>query len=106
MSKVRPSKTRPELKIKPLMKTLNFTYQAKGIFGKPDFVNKKKKIAVFIDGCFWHKCPNHYKAPKQNSFFWREKIKRNIKRDKEVNNRLKETGWEVIRIWECDLKKL
>jgi len=104
MSKIRSSKTKPELKIKKLMKLFGFTYQPKGIIGRPDFADKKRKISVFVDGCFWHKCPRHYKKPKSNSEYWKQKIKRNIKRDKEVTEKLKSDGWKVIRIWECELK--
>jgi len=104
MSKVRSSKTKPELKLKKLMEKLKFSYQPKNIFGKPDFSNKKNKIAVFIDGCFWHGCKKHYRAPKQNYKYWCEKIRRNIERDKEVSKHLKKHGWKVIRIWEHDTK--
>lgn len=75
------------------------------MFGKPDFVFPKEKIAVFADGCYWHghKCKNI--TPKENAQFWRDKLERNKKRDRLVNRTLKKEGWTVIRIWECDIKK-
>ena len=104
MSKIHSSKTKPELKIKKFMKMLGFSYQLKNIFGKPDFADKENKIAVFVDGCFWHGCKKHCRVPKQNNTYWREKIKRNIERDKEVSRYLKRNGWKAVRIWEHDIK--
>lgn len=102
MSKIRSSKTKPELKLKPLLKKLGFTFQPQGIFGKPDFANKKQKIAIFIDGCFWHGCRCKTR-PKSNIVFWETKIKRNKHRDSLVNKTLKRQGWKVVRIWEHEL---
>lgn len=76
----------------------------KGIFGNPDFGNKKRRIAVFVDGCFWHGCPECYREPKSNVAFWRQKVQRNRKRDGEVNRYLRDRGWTVFRIWEHELK--
>lgn len=75
------------------------------LFGKPDFIFPVQKVAVFADGCFWHghNCKNI--TPKQNAQFWSDKLERNKKRDKLVNKTLKNNGWTVIRIWECDIKK-
>ena len=72
-------------------------------FGKPDFIFKKHKIAVFIDGCFWHKCPEHYVEPKSNESFWLPKIDKNVQRDEKVNKKLKDEGWKVIRFWEHEI---
>lgn len=103
MSKVRSSKTKPELKLKKLMGKLGFDYQPKNIFGKPDFANRKNKIAVFVDGCFWHGCKKHHRVPQQNRRYWEDKIKRNIKRDKLVSNHLRKNDWKVVRIWEHEI---
>ena len=73
--------------------------------GKPDFTFKKEKLTVFVDGCFWHRCPKCYREPKTNTEFWRNKIKTNVKRDRKVTNELKKAGWSVVRLWECQLKK-
>lgn len=73
--------------------------------GTPDFVFKKNKIAIFLDGCFWHGCPIHFKSPKTNPFFWNSKINNNKDRDKKNTKELKSLGWKVIRIWEHELTK-
>ena len=73
--------------------------------GKPDFIFRKERLAVFVDGCFWHGCPRCYIKPKQNAEFWDKKIGSNIKRDKKVSRKLRIEGWQVCRIWECKLKK-
>jgi len=106
MSRIRSQNTKPEITLIKIMKVLKFTYQPKKVIGNPDFANKKQKIAVFIDGCFWHKCPKHYVKPKTNIKFWKDKIKKNIQRDEKVTKNLKEKRWRVIRIWEHDIKKV
>ena len=72
--------------------------------GSPDFVFRPLKVAVFIDGCFWHGCPAHCRIPKTNKKFWVEKIRRNKKRDKMVKKHLLGIGWRTIRFWEHELK--
>ncbi|NDB96793.1 MAG: very short patch repair endonuclease [Verrucomicrobia bacterium] len=72
--------------------------------GRPDFSFRKPKVAVFVDGCFWHGCPRCFRLPKQNRAFWRAKIEGNRRRDRSVNGRLRRLGWKVIRIRECRLK--
>lgn len=71
--------------------------------GRPDFVFYKEKMAVFIDGCFWHGCPRCYQAPLQNGEFWHAKFLKNQSRDKQVNTELRSAGWKVVRIWEHQL---
>lgn len=73
-------------------------------YGKPDFVFLSKRIAVFIDGCFWHKCPEHCRLPSSNVAYWVNKIDGNAKRDRHVTRELRKKGWIVIRFWEHDLK--
>lgn len=73
--------------------------------GHPDFVFMDKKIAVFVDGCFWHGHDCRNTKPKQNEDYWNQKRIRNIAHDQEVNNLFINRGWTVIRIWECELKK-
>ena len=82
-----------------------FAKHVRTIIGKPDIVFRRKKVVVFIDSDFWHCHPERFIMPKTNVDYWREKIERNKKRDREVNNALKEAGWKVIRIWEYDIKK-
>lgn len=74
------------------------------VFGRPDFVFLNHKLALFVDGCFWHQCPDHSKIPKQNNLFWSRKLKSNVERDKLVSNELTRRGWKVLRIWEHELK--
>ena len=71
--------------------------------GKPDFVFLKKRIAVFIDGCFWHGCPKHCRWPATNVEYWMNKIEGNARHDKQVERQLKKKGWIVIRFWEHEL---
>lgn len=73
--------------------------------GKPDFVFKNSRLAVFVDGCFWHGCQQHGSLPKSNSNFWRNKLLGNMARDKLVNKRLKSSGWAVVRIWQHELRE-
>jgi DNA mismatch endonuclease (patch repair protein) len=73
--------------------------------GRPDFSFRKQKVAVFVDGCFWHGCPRCFRLPRQNRAFWKAKIEGNRKRDRSVNERLRRLGWKVVRIRECQLKK-
>lgn len=75
------------------------------IFGKPDFIFPKSRIAVFVDGCFWHGCPKHGTKPKSNRSYWRRKLERNKERDRLVTRTLRHQGWHVIRIWNCALQK-
>jgi DNA mismatch endonuclease (patch repair protein) len=65
-----------------------------------DIVFTRWRIAIFVDGCFWHGCPIHGTRPKSNAAFWREKIAVNVARDEDTNHRLEELGWLVVRIWE------
>jgi DNA mismatch endonuclease, patch repair protein len=76
------------------------------VYGNPDFSWQRLKIAIFVDGCFWHGCPRCSNLkPKQNRQFWKKKIGGNIKRDELVTKTLKSKGWKVIRIWEHDIER-
>lgn len=70
---------------------------------RPDFVFRELRLAVFIDGCFWHLCPRHASEPKTNSGFWSEKLRVNRARDRYVSRALRHRGWSVMRVWEHDL---
>ena len=72
---------------------------------KPDFVFPRERVAVFVDGCFWHGCPRCYTRPKSNRKFWDAKVARNQARDRRVTRQLRADGWSVCRIWECRLKR-
>jgi DNA mismatch endonuclease, patch repair protein len=75
------------------------------VLGKPDFVFPKQKVALFVDGCFWHGCPlpKHSNMPKNNQEFWAKKLQGNKTRDKFVNRELRKMGWVVVRVWEHEL---
>ncbi len=73
--------------------------------GAPDFVFRRERVAVFVDGCFWHGCPRHRRTPKSRIAFWTSKLTRNMKRDRAVNRKLRASGWMVVRIWECALTR-
>lgn len=75
------------------------------VFGHPDFVFPKKKIAIFVDGDFWHGHPSRGRIPKSNTTFWKAKINGNKIRDRKVNRKLKKAGWKVIRIWESEIEE-
>lgn len=107
MSMIKGKDTKPEVKLRKYL----FSKGLRGYrlhyrsIGRPDIVFTRRKVAVFIDGCFWHKCPECFKGPKTNKKFWSEKINSNIKRDKKVTRELKSQGWRVLRIWEHELKR-
>lgn len=67
---------------------------------RADLVFTKARVAVYVDGCFWHRCPIHATSPKANCEWWREKLEANVRRDRDTDRRLAEAEWSVIRIWE------
>lgn len=74
------------------------------IAGNPDIILKEKKIAIFLNGCFWHRCPKCYKEPKSNKSYWLPKIEGNVKRDRKNAKILKSKGYNIIYIWEHEIK--
>jgi DNA mismatch endonuclease, patch repair protein len=75
------------------------------LFGKPDFVFPKRRVAVFLDGCFWHGHDCRNTKPADNAEYWFKKIERNKNRDALVSKTLSEKGWQILRIWECKIKR-
>lgn len=73
--------------------------------GHPDFVFLKERVAVFVDGCFWHGHDCRNTRPQQNAEYWQKKRETNIRHDKEITSLFENRGWKVLRIWECELKK-
>lgn len=108
MKQVRSSKNKStELRLIQIFKENNIhgwrrNYKVKG---HPDFVFLNKKIAIFVDGCFWHGHDCRNTKPKDNQEYWDKKRERNMKHDKEITEYFEGRGWTVIRIWECELKK-
>jgi len=108
MSRIRGSGNKDtELRLIQIFKAHGITGWRRGskLSGKPDFVFPVLKLAMFVDGCFWHGCPKHMTWPKTRAAFWRQKITRNIERDREVNRLLRAKGWKVVRVWQHDLRR-
>lgn len=103
MASVHSSRTTPELIVKKALKGKGFSYQPKAN-GSPDFINNKKKIAIFVNGCFWHGCKKCKKMPKTNKTYWTRKINGNVARDKINKAQLRKRGYRVVIIWEHQLK--
>lgn len=98
--------SKPETQLRSLLHGLgyrfrkNFSIHAGELRVKPDVVFTKKRLAVFVDGCFWHRCPIHGTEPSVNTSYWEPKLTRNVDRDRRVDEALSGAGWRVIRIWE------
>jgi DNA mismatch endonuclease, patch repair protein len=104
MSKIRGKDTSPELRLRKALWNAGVRYRIKSaVIGRPDIVIAKARLAVFVDGCFWHRCPRHFVMPNTRPLFWKTKIMRNQARDKFVNATLKRLGWEVVRLWEHEI---
>jgi DNA mismatch endonuclease, patch repair protein len=104
MTSQRQRDTKGELELRSLLhrRGLRFRVHAllPGSRRRSDIVFARARVAVFVDGCFWHGCPEHGTWPKQNADWWREKIEANQRRDRDTNARLRAAGWTVIRVWE------
>lgn len=110
MRRVRGADTVPEKKVRKLVTALGLTYRLnrKDLPGCPDIVLPRRKKIIFVHGCFWHghDCVRGARVPKQNRTYWREKIARNVFRDRRNIRALRTMGWGVMVIWECALPKL
>ena len=106
MSHIHSRDTKPELLVRRWLWNHGYRYRlnVKGVPGKPDIVMRPYHTAIFVNGCFWHGHEGCCKIPKSNTEFWVNKIRRNQERDKQNYQILKENGWHVIVIWECQLK--
>ena len=105
MSRNRGRNTKPEVTLRKACFALGMRYVLNSkLPGKPDFVFPQHKVVVFVDGCFWHGCPDHYQAPATRPDFWRGKLLRNKARDASVTQQLNEAGWRVVRVWEHAVK--
>lgn len=95
-----------ELRLLAVFGSLGITGWRRGsrLPGSPDFIFRARRIAVFVDGCFWHGCPEHYTIPATNADFWRKKREDNVARDRRVDLELRRRGWRVLRIWEHELR--
>lgn len=108
MSKISGKETKPEILVRKFLFSQGFRYRKndKRLAGKPDIVLPKYKTVIFVHGCFWHHHENCSKSayPKTNRDFWKNKIQGNVERDKLNQMKLKELGWKVIVVWQCQIK--
>ncbi|MBN1969899.1 MAG: very short patch repair endonuclease [Candidatus Delongbacteria bacterium] len=105
MSSIRSKNTKPEMMVRSALWKLGLRYRIHfKLPGKPDIVFNKQKIVIFIDGCFWHKCPECFKPPKSNTKYWKPKLQRNVERDRINTKKLKNMDWIVLRFWEHEVK--
>ena len=109
MSAIKGSDTKPEQTLRAALRAKGLTgYRVnyKPIPGKPDICFVGRKVAIFVNGCFWHRCPQcNYPDPKHNQAYWLAKFNRTKERDKRILQELEELGWKTIVIWECEMKK-
>lgn len=97
--------TSPEVALRSVLHRLGYRYRVDaaplaGLRRKADLVFTRRRVAVFVDGCYWHGCPDHFTVPATNSGYWRAKIARNRERDVDTDQRLREAGWTPVRVWE------
>ena len=99
--------TKPELALRRALHALGYRYRKDyrldlpgGVRVRPDIVFTARKVAVFVDGCFWHCCPEHGSQPASNTWYWEPKLRRNVERDRAADAALGGAGWTVIRFWE------
>lgn len=106
MSNIKGKNTKPELQLRKALWARGLRYRVHAaLIGRPDIVFPRQRLAIFVDGCFWHGCPIHGTNPVTNADFWANKIKGNIERDRRVTLQLTKLGWIVIRIWEHEIKE-
>ena len=100
MSSIRSKDTKPEIALRKALWAKGLRYRIQYSSKKIDIAFHSRKIAIFIDGCFWHGCPVHSHLPKTNQDYWLPKLKKNMDRDQVTNAYLTSTGWRVLRFWE------
>lgn len=109
MSAIKGKNTKPELRLRKALwdnGIRGYRLHWKKVPGRPDIAFPGKKIAIFVNGCYWHRCPLcNPSCPKSNVEFWENKFTRNVERDRLKNQALEEIGWTVLTIWECEIKK-
>lgn len=107
MSRIRRRDTTPELLLRRALWASGHRYRVDLRLGgaRPDIVFTRKKVAIFVDGCFWHGCPKHYIPPSGNAGYWSAKIERNRARDRRNTQSLVDAEYRVMRFWECEVKE-
>lgn len=102
MQRMPRSSTGPELALRRALHRLGVRFRVNytDLPGRPDIVFTRAKVAVFVDGCFWHRCPVHGTLPKNNAQWWADKLERNVQRDREKDQALAQLGWMAVHVWE------
>src|SRR5262249_30770296 len=105
MSRIRGKDTGPELALRRALWKSGLRFRVHyALPGRPDIAFPVKKVAVFVDGCFWHGCPEHGVKPRSNVHFWADKLKKNTARDQAVAKALEKLGWKIVRFWEHEVE--
>src|SRR6266852_4269996 len=105
MANIRGRNTGPEVRLRKALWKAGHRYVLHPrLPGRPDLLFVSARVAVFVDGCFWHRCPKHMTRPKANARFWRLRLEGNVRRDQRVNVELKRLGHKVLRFWEHDVE--
>jgi DNA mismatch endonuclease (patch repair protein) len=107
MARIGGEDTIPEILVRDAVARLSasFVPHVRTPAGRPDLVDEASRIAVFVDGCFWHGCPDHYVRPRTRPEFWADKLLANTSRDRSQTAQLVLTGWRVVRMWECEVRE-
>jgi DNA mismatch endonuclease (patch repair protein) len=107
MARVKSKNTGAEVQLRKALWARGMRYRLHATLpGTPDLVFPGARVAVFVDGCFWHGCAEHYSAPQTNSTFWSEKLSRNTERDRRTDLALRQIGWLPLRVWEHELRNI
>lgn len=106
MSRIRGSDTKPEVALRSALWRRGLRFRKKTrLRGKPDVVFPTERVVVFVDGCFWHRCPEHQTRPAANAEFWDDKLSGNVARDRRVDEALEREAWTVVRVWEHEVER-
>ena len=110
MRAIRRTNTKPEILLRSALHAQGLRFRKDfridlegGVRVRPDVVFTARKIAVFVDGCFWHCCPEHGSKPRSNDWYWAPKLRRNVERDRIADAALHRAGWSVVRVWEHEM---
>lgn len=105
MARIRSNNTAPERQLRSALWTAGFRFRlnVRTLFGVPDLVFLGARVAVYVDGCFWHGCPEHYLRPRSRSGYWSDKLRMNVSRDQRQTVGLETAGWRVCRVWEHEI---
>ena len=110
MSAIKSKNTKPEIKVRKVLHSMGYRFRlhSKDLPGSPDIVLPKYKTVIFVHGCFWHRHDNckYASTPKTGQEFWNKKFKENIKRDSDIQEKIKNLDWRSVVIWECETKNI